>query len=385
MSSRTPVVVTGGSANALGVLRSLKHCDLTLLCDSEHAPAWHSRHGRKVKVADTRSATVVDDLLALAAQWPVGRQPVLILTEEKTVVHVGMARDRLAPHYRFLLSPQTLLCDLQSKAGFQRLALQAGAPIPQGVVLNSTADLYNIRELRYPCVLKPLEQDADYAARFKKAYKVASADEAATLYREIEPVMPCMIVQEWLEGEDSDIYFCLGFWDATSNLVGEAFTGRKVRSWPLQVGGTASCTSAPEVARELVGLTCAFAKAIGYVGQMGMEFKHDARRGGFYMVEPTVGRTDYQHEIATLSGCNVLDMMVAHVAGTPVGRSGPAKTVLWYDEVSDAKALAAGAPDRLFRNRPRMAAVWRLQDPMPTLADLARRASGKLRRLVLND
>lgn len=382
MTSKTPVVVTGGSANALGVLRSLTHCDLTLLCDNTQAPAWHSRHGRKVKVADTRAATVVDDLLALADHFPPGKRPVLILTEEKTVVHVSQARERLAPHFRFLLCEEPTLSALQSKEGFQRLALAANAPVPQGAVLRSATDLPAIRDLRYPCVFKPLEQDAAYAARFKKAYKVGSADEVASLYRDIEPVMPQMIVQEWLEGEDSDIYFCLGFWDADSNLVGESFTGRKVRSWPLQVGGTASCTAAPEAADELTRLTCAFARATGYVGQMGMEFKHDARRGGYYMVEPTVGRTDYQHEIATLSGCNVLDMMVAHLAGTPVRPCGPSKAVLWYDEVSDAKALAAGAPDRHFRDRRRVAAVWRPQDPLPTLADLAQRASGKLRRLL---
>ncbi|WP_310565118.1 hypothetical protein [Hydrogenophaga sp.] len=382
MIRKTPVVVTGGSANALGVLRSLAHCDLTLLCDSTQATAWHSRHGRKVKGANTRAVSVVDDLLALAARLPAGERPVLILTEEKTVVHVSQARERLAPHFRFLLCEASLLSDLQSKEGFQRLAQQAGSPVPQGAVLRSAADLPTTRTLQYPCVFKPLEQDATYASRFKKAYKVASADEVAALYREIEPVMPHMIVQEWLDGEDSDIYFCLGFWDQQSNLVGESFTGRKVRSWPLQVGGTASCTSAPEAAAELTRLTNAFAQATGYVGQMGMEFKHDVRRGGFYMVEPTVGRTDYQHEIATLSGCNVLDMMVEHLAGAPVGRSGPAQAVVWYDEVSDAKALAAGAPDRLFSDRPRVAAVWRPRDPMPTLADLAQRASGRLRRLL---
>lgn len=383
MTRKTPVVVTGGSANALGVLRSLAHCDLTLLCDSRQTPAWHSRYGRKVKVADTRAASVVDDLLALAGRLPQGDRPVLIVTEEKTVVQLSQARERLAPHFRFLLCEEPTLSELQSKEGFQRLAQQAGAPVPQGAVLHSPADLPATHALQYPCVLKPLEQDATYAARFKKAYKVVSADEVAALYREIEPVMPHMIVQEWLEGEDSDIYFCLGFWDTNSNLVGECFTGRKVRSWPLQVGGTASCTSAPEAAETLRRLTCAFAKATGYVGQMGMEFKYDARRGGFYMVEPTVGRTDYQHEIATLSGCNVLGMMVAHLTGTPVEHSGPAQPVVWYDEISDAKALAAGAPDTLFRDRPRVAAVWRPLDPMPTLADLAQRAAGRIRRLLV--
>lgn len=382
MKNKTPVVVTGGSANALGVLRSLPHCDLTLLCDSTRAPAWHSRHGRKVLVANTRAATVVDDLLALAGRHPGGERPVLILTEEKTVVHVSQARERLAPHFRFQLCEASMLEALQSKEGFQRLAQQAHSPVPRGAVLRSAADLPAARELQYPCVLKPLEQDATYAAQFKKAYKVASADQVTALYREIEPVMPHMIVQEWLEGEDSDIYFCLGFWDERSQLVGQAFAGRKLRSWPLQVGGTASCTSAPEAAAELTRLTSAFVQAIGYTGQMGMEFKHDARRGGFYMIEPTVGRTDYQHEIATLSGCNVLAMMVAGLAGAPVPGCGPAHTCTWYDEVADAKALAAGASDQLMRDRPRVAAVWRPNDPMPTLADLAQRATGRLRRLL---
>ena len=382
MSMKIPVVVTGGSANALGVLRSLAHCDLTLLCDSENAPAWHSRFGRKVKAHDTRGPSVVDDLLALAERRFRGQQPVLLLTEEKTVVQVSLARERLAPHYRFLMSPEPLLSDLQSKAGFQRLAAAAGAPIPNGVVLHGAADLPATHTLQYPCVFKPLEQDAAYAARFKKAYKVSSAAEVEKLYREIEPVMPRMIVQEWLEGDDSDIYFCLGFWDQRSRLVGQAFSGRKVRSWPLQVGGTASCTSAPEAAAELTRLTSDFVRSTGYVGQMGMEFKHDANRGGFFMVEPTVGRTDYQHEIATLSGCNVLSMMVAHLAQQPIPAAGHPCSVLWFDEVADAKALAAGAPARLFSDRPRAPAVWRWSDPMPAVADLTQRALGRIGRLM---
>lgn len=382
MTAKIPVVVTGGSANALGVLRSLTDCDLTLLCDSEQAPAWHSRYGRKVKVGNTRGPTVVDDLLALATSLPKDQKPVLLLTEEKTVVQVSLARERLAPYYRFLLSPEPLLSALQSKSGFQELAAHSQAPIPRGVVLHSCADLPAAQALQYPCVLKPLEQDAVYAQRFKKAYKVSSAEEVQSLYRQIEPTMPHMIVQEWLEGDDSQIYFCLGFWDQQSNLVGSAFTGRKIRSWPPHVGGTASCTAAPEAAAELTRLTNDFVRATSYVGQMGMEFKYDTRRGGFYMVEPTVGRTDFQHEIATLSGCNVLSMMVAHLAGRSVPAEGSPRSVIWYDEVADAQALAAGARSNLFSNRKRVPAIWRWSDPMPAVADLKQRIAGRLGRLL---
>lgn len=383
MANKIPVVVVGGSANALGVLRSLSHCELTLLCDSKQAPAWHSRHAHsRMLVADTRGASVVDDLLRLAAsrQWP--HRPVLLMTEEKTVVHVSASRERLEVLYEFLLCPEPLLSELQSKAGFQRLAHEARAPVPMGVVLESSKDLNKVQALKFPCVFKPLEQDATYSAQFKKAYKVASPQEVASLYLKIEPVMSRMIVQEWLEGEDSDIYFCLGFYDSSSRLIGSTFTGRKVRSWPLQVGGTASCTAAPESAEVLTRLTNDFVHSIGYVGQIGMEFKKDAKRGGFFMIEPTVGRTDYQHEIAPLSGSNILSMMVAWLAAQEVPGCRQPKAVIWYDEIADAKAIANGARTNLFLTRPRVAAVWRAKDPMPSLVDLARRAANRLRKFI---
>lgn len=388
MSAKIPVMVVGGSANALGVLRSLPQCELHLLCDSAQAPAWYSRWGQKHHSADTKAATVVDELLKLTTLF-CGRKPVLLLTEEKTVVHVSAARERLAPYYHFVFCEQATLLALQSKSGFQQLANQTEAAIPQGRILSQLSDLALIHDLNYPCVFKPLEQNEAYSRQFKKAYKVGSAAEVASLYPAIAAVMPQMIVQEWLEGADSDIYFCLAYFDAEGKLV-SSFTGRKIRSWPLQVGGTASCTAAPEAAAELTEKTVRFCQAIGYVGQMGMEFKFDANRGGFYMIEPTVGRTDYQHEIATLAGCNVLWPMVVSLAGQPdrtltgaletnlTNSSHKIKKVVWFDEIADANALANGGPNELFLDYQRVAAVWRWSDPAPGLMSLWRRLKRKL-------
>lgn len=372
------VVVTGHSANALGVLRSLAQCQLTLLCDSTQAPAWFSRFGRKVQVADTRAASIVDDLVQLAAGFA-GQKAVLIPTEEKTVVQISAARDRLAPYYHLPLCPHPMMLALQSKQGFAALAQSANSPVPASVVLHSQADLAKAAQLQYPCVFKPLEQNEAYSRQFKKAYKVTSAAEVAALYADIEPVLSDMIVQEWLEGADSDIYFCLAFYDENGRAV-SSFSGRKVRSWPLQVGGTASCTSAPQAAAELLRLTDQFVQAIGYQGLMGMEFKYDSQRQGFYMVEPTVGRTDYQHEIACLSGSNFLLAMVCHLAGLPaIPANATAKPVLWFDEIADANAKAHGASQQLDSGLQPVAAIWRWSDPLPGLMALWQRIQRKLR------
>src|SRR3546814_4434504 len=68
---------------------------------------------------------------------------------------------------------------------------------------------------------------------------------------------------------------------------------------------TASCVAAPEVHAELSAMTTRFFQAAGVIGLASMEYKRDTRSGEFRMVEPTIGRTDYQEEVATLNGVNL--------------------------------------------------------------------------------
>ncbi len=70
-----------------------------------------------------------------------------------------------------------------------------------------------------------------------------------------------------------------------------------------------------------------------------MEYKRDSRDGKFYMVEPTVGRTDYQEEIAVLNGIN-LPLVVYR---GELGMSAPPPTAVtppraWRDPFGYARA-----------------------------------------------
>lgn len=377
-AKKTNIVVTGGSLNALGVLRSLKNHHLTLLCDEKTSPAWHSRYiQKKVRSRNTKTVDVVSDLLQLGTSFANAEKPLLFLTEEKTVLQVSLHRHELEPYFRFLFPSHDLLTALQSKSDFQRLAEQSNSPIPKAVILRGQTDVSNCKQLQFPCVLKPLEQNEKYSQQFKKAYKVASLDEVSNLYSEIITVMPDMIVQEWIEGDDSDIYFCLAWFDEHSELV-HSFTGRKIRSWPRHVGGTAACTSAPEVHEELSKLTAQFVRSCSYVGLMGMEFKYDKNRAGFFMIEPTVGRTDYQHEIATLSGHNFLAGIAAYFNGELIPKPRAVRPVIWQDDVANANAIANGASQNLFIERQKISALWRWSDPAPSIAYFFQRIRRKL-------
>ncbi len=194
-----------------------------------------------------------------------------------------------------------------------------------------------------------------------------SRDQAEAICREILPAAPDLIVQEWIEGAESDIYFCLQY-RAMDGVTVRSFTGRKLRSWPPQTGSTASCIAAPEVESILEPLTKGFFDAIRFVGMCSMEFKRDRQIGKFLMIEPTVGRTDWQEEVASLHGVNIPLAAYCHELGLPLPADEKARDpVIWLDPPSYWRSLFVS---KSFRDqRPVGARVkstcWRRDDPVP--------------------
>ncbi len=339
-----------------------------------------SRYGRKLVCASLEGDAFVRFATELARQH--AAPLVLFPTEEKTVQTVSEFRRQLAPHFRLRQPEHERLMALMHKQGFQELAEALGAPVPPTVRLQGKADLARIHALKYPCVFKPSKKDYGYGARFKKAYKVSSPDEVIALYEEIHPVLADMVVQEWIEGSDADIYFCLQYIGQNGEPVA-SFSGRKIRAWPPRVGGTASCTAAWEVADELAGMTSEFFRQVGFVGMGSMEYKRDTRDGRFYMVEPTVGRTDFQEEVACLNGVNIPAAAYRYEMGLPSLPMRPkARPRIWREPNIDRWAFEenGGQPDPRSRGHSVCDAYWRWNDPKPWIAMFAQRVSARLGR-----
>ncbi|MCW2314376.1 carboxylate--amine ligase [Rhodoferax antarcticus] len=370
-----PGIVVGGGLNALGVVRSLGQAGVPLVVmDTDpKSPAMRSRFGSKRLVKSLEGEGFITDLNRVAAEH--GTSAVLFLTEEKTVNTVSAHRQELSPALKIRLPEHQRLMALMHKQGFQDLAEAISAPVPPTVRLQSSADLPKLASLTYPCVLKPSEKSYEYGALFKKAYKVASPAEVAQLYRKIEPVLADMVVQEWIEGVDSEIYFCLQYIGRGCEVVG-SFAGRKLRSWPPRIGGTASCTAAWEHADELARLTADFFRQVSFFGMGSMEYKRDQRDGRFYMVEPTVGRTDFQEEVATVNGCNLPLLAYRYELGLPlplVKAVEPPR--IWRDAQIERWSVqeSGDPPDTKSASHAKTDAYWRWNDPRPALAHYAQR------------
>jgi predicted ATP-grasp superfamily ATP-dependent carboligase len=299
-----PVVAVGNELNTLGVVRSLARSGIPVFVasDTRFCAVGLSRFCTLVRVPGLSGRALVDGLKLVAGQ--VGQKAVLLLSGDQQVKAVTEAREELEPFF-FLRLPSTGTVQLlNDKAKFQTYAEQVGFPVPRAAILECGNDGHALASLSMPVVLKPADKTLMFDGSVQRPVRVETlaqaTEEAARLHRDVS----CVVAQEWIEGEDDDIYFTL-FVCGSQNGTSAIFSGRKIICDPPKVGITALCIAAVEEHRRLADLTRHFIEQVHYEGIGGLEFKRDRRTGRFVIVEPTVGRTDWQSEIATLCGINI--------------------------------------------------------------------------------
>jgi hypothetical protein len=121
----------------------------------------------------------------------------------------------------------------------------------------------------------------------------------------------------------------------------------------------------------LESATAAFLELCDYRGLGSLEFKWDPTRRAFIVIEPTVGRTDWQEEVATLNGANIPLFAYRDLAGLsndqPVQ---PPQLVAWRESWHRWRSRSALSADL-----PLYDGYWRLSDPLPSLAHYASEAA----------
>ncbi|SDQ30734.1 Predicted ATP-dependent carboligase, ATP-grasp superfamily [Paraburkholderia fungorum] len=355
-------VIVGAQLNGLGVARSLAPAGVPIIAvDTRNTSAglW-SRHVSGYFIKSFIGKSFADDMIELGKKF--SRPPVLILTDEDAVHAVSENRDALSHWFRFRLPVDDTVKMLSNKARFHDFAQQHNFPVPRSVILERPADIEYLSELRYPCVLKPEDKRNVLRGDKERAVRVDSLHEARERALAMLNSPGGIIAQEWIEGPDSNIHFTLFYRGDGGNVV-SVFTGRKVLSSPPGIGNTAICIAAPEARAALEPMTLAFAEQAGFDGMGSIEYKWDDNHRRFVMVEPTVGRTDWQEEIATLSGVNIPLSAYRHEVGLPPIPDRPSRVpVAWRASFTDHVP-----PDVLPESTRIVDGYFRWQDPFPAL------------------
>jgi len=379
-AARPPAVVVGAGLNGLGIVRSLGQVSVPChLVESNAAdPSVYTRFATVHQVPSIADGTLTDSLLQLGEE--LGANPILFLTQESGVSIVSANRERLAQRFHFNIPNQEIVHQLTTKSGFQDSASRLGAPIPRTKVLLEKEDLSSIEGFDFPVVFKPNTHSSAYSANFRKAYRLNSIGEVKELYEKVYPVERSIVIQEWVDGLDSDIYFCLQY-RKTGDEALMSFCGRKLKSHPPMTGGTASCTIAPQdMWHDLVELTNTYFKAAGVTGMCSMEFKKDPKTNRLVMIEPTIARSDYQEEVATWHGYNIPAVAYAHLAKQAAFDAKPNnRTYVW----KDAAALRHYSKSSLeLVSQGSLGALFSWRDPAPWLYSAKSQVLRKIRGLA---
>ncbi|MGE3881487.1 MAG: hypothetical protein AB7I19_20685, partial [Planctomycetota bacterium] len=286
-----PAIVTALNLNGLGVARVLgRHgVHVIALHGGSDGPECRSRYVREI-VRPEPGESAADSLLRIASRFGDQRPVVMPITDE-SVESVARSLDRLAPNYRVPMLDGGKIIELLSKEGIDVAARRRAMPVPVTAACASREEMATaLAGMRAPFILKPTDKsEAFQQSGAKKAYRLDSADEVLATYAKFAEHEPRAVVQEFIPGSDADVWFCLMAMARDGRVLG-AMVGHKIRQWPPHCGGTASCE--PADAPELIDLSARFFREEGVSGCCSIEYKRDPRDGRFYLIEPTVGRTD---------------------------------------------------------------------------------------------
>jgi predicted ATP-grasp superfamily ATP-dependent carboligase len=330
----TPVVVLDLGYGGYGVVRSLVPYGIPVIgfCNQRRMPEYRTRLCEK-KVCFDGDADLKDKLKETVEG--LSGKPVLYVTTDHYVSFVIKNREFINEHFLIHLPSNDVLELLLDKTAFSDYAIENNILIPQTHHLFSPEDLDHIEKtLSLPFILKPFTRtEAWRKAKLAKAYYVTSLDELKERYATIHPIEPRLMVQEWVPGGDSNVHYCLVYFDEKNECLA-SFTGYKVRQWPVGTG-TASST-APLDNDYVTARSIEIMKLVKYSGFGSIEFKLHDLNGKHYLIEPTVGRVEQIGYVATANGVNLPLHAYNSLTGSAIREeTPPVKNVLFIDEPAD--------------------------------------------------
>ncbi len=271
----------------------------------------------------------------LRAGRRLGGQLILIPGTDEWAVFTATFAKELGEVFTFPRMPRKLVEDLASKVGLYRLATEHGLPTPRLVCPVNRAEATELAgSLEYPVMLKPVY------SRPHVFTKAVAADPNALLahYRAMEehPDAPNVMFQEYIPGNDDDVWIFNGYFDAQSRCLA-AFTGQKIRQDPPHMG-----MASLGVCRHnsvVIEATTRFLAAVGYRGIVDIGYRFDRRDGQYKVLDVNPRLGGAFRLFVDASGLDVARVLYLDLTGQQVPSVVPREGRRWFREDSEVLAL----------------------------------------------
>ncbi|MBO0875259.1 MAG: hypothetical protein J2P19_17900 [Pseudonocardia sp.] len=272
----------------------------------------------------------------------------LIPADDMMVRIVAENSAELSTRFDFVMPDLATVTRLLDKSAFHEWALANEFPVPETLIVESFSELRAaVREIGFPVMFKPFERTLKWQEL--SPLKVFRFDGAADIDRlTFDPFDAAgrFVVQEFIPGRDSDVYFCLTYRNREQEELA-ALVGRKISQWPVDTGNTALAVTHDDA--DLHKLTRRLLDATGHVGFGAVEVRRSSRDGRMVITEPTVGRPDLQTSLAAAAGVNLVDLGYRDAIGLSPSPIGQQREAIWVHEIAFLRSAAVAVRKRTER------------------------------------
>jgi len=291
----TPVLVLNCELGGLAIVRSLGMLGVECwgIDDRADCPGFLSKFTRGRRTVERFNDNDPQGYLArvLEVGERIGRTAILIPTSDELVLWAARHADVLGKRFLFPRQDPGMIDRLTGKAGMTEMAAEYGVPVPLNHLPVSESDLLEaVEAFRFPVMLKPSLGSGQNVQPGQSMVLVHDHNELLAEYRRREdPSRPNMMIQEYIPGNDDQVWIFDGYFDERSECRA-AFTGRKIRQYPVHRGCASMGEQCP--ADEVAEIMTRFLRGIGYRGIVDAGLRFDARDGKYKLldVNPRIGQ-----------------------------------------------------------------------------------------------
>jgi predicted ATP-grasp superfamily ATP-dependent carboligase len=323
-------LVLGSDSHALAVVRALADAGVRVYGAESDASSPGLRTNRALRyfqVPSLKARSLLPSLLEIRQALAHEPELVLLALNDRQVELIGHHLAELAPLYRIAwAAAASAVLGLLPKSLLQRHCERRGLLYPRSVVLED-GQLPACAQLASPTIVKPVRPLSSF-----KALLAHSPQELARRVKQHAEDLP-LLVQEYIEGDDRALYFGAVVLDRGQVVHG--MVGRKIASHPAGHGQTTAAETVDEP--EVLALTQRFFAGTGISGAASLELKR-CPQGRWWVIEPTVGRSDFWVELCIGAGFNVPLMEVQLACGLRPAAPAPERPCVWYDSERDPLA-----------------------------------------------
>lgn len=362
---QTARILSDNGVPVIGLAEDLDHfCTKTNTCE-------------KVIPSGKMSDELIKNLIKLGKE--LDQKAVLYPCQDASVLLVSQNREKLEPYYYISLPANETVELLMNKPRFYDFAQKENLPVAKFFILKERKKaLEAVDKLIFPCVLKPHMRSPKWEENTKlKAFKVMNVDEFLETYDKICEWSDKLMIQEWIDGDDTSLYSCNSYYNKSSESLAD-FTAKKLRQWPIVTGNTS--LGIDVIDETVLKATTDLFKKVNYVGLGYVEIKKDVKTGKYYIIEPNIGRPTGRSALAEACGVDLIYTMYCDCLGLPLPdtRTQKLKNIKWIHLRTDLlSAYNYWKKGKLtFREWLRSMkgekfyAVISLKDPVPFLVEL---------------